>query len=305
MKSSLEHLPEHKQHELARIIEILHEEFADALNGSTAEFKKLGRIVKILLFGSYARGTWVDEPYTVKGYRSDYDLLIIVNNRKFTDPKYWRKVKDRFTRDRGIKTPVNPIVHSRREINTFLHQGQYFISEIRRDGIVLYELDSEPLPEPKALTPADAFRLAKEYFETRFSNAQGFREGAIFHLSRGDLNLSAFNTHQAIENSYTTLLLVLTNYSPPSHNIDFLRTLAEDSNCKLAEVWPRDRQRYTAWFNTINEAYVKARYSQYYEISEEALTWLLERTAVLQNLIEADCIEHLGKLADAVAKEKK
>jgi predicted nucleotidyltransferase len=162
MKSSLDHLPERKQSELARVVEILHEEFADALKGSTAEFKKLGRIQKIILFGSYARGTWVDEPHTMKGYRSDYDVLIIVNNAKLTDPKYWYKAKDRLNYDHGIKTPVSPIVHSRREIVGSLRIGQYFFSDIRRDGIVLYELGADPLPEPKDITPAEAFRVAKE-----------------------------------------------------------------------------------------------------------------------------------------------
>lgn len=53
MKTSLEHLPERKQRELARIVEIIHEEFADKLSGGTAEFKQKGRIFKIILFGSY------------------------------------------------------------------------------------------------------------------------------------------------------------------------------------------------------------------------------------------------------------
>lgn len=51
MRSSLEHLPERKQRELARVVEIIHEEFADALEGSSAAFKKRGRILKIILFG--------------------------------------------------------------------------------------------------------------------------------------------------------------------------------------------------------------------------------------------------------------
>jgi predicted nucleotidyltransferase len=302
MKSSLDHLPERKQSELARVVEILHEEFADALKGSTAEFKKLGRIQKIILFGSYARGTWVDEPHTMKGYRSDYDVLIIVNNRKLADPEYWYKAKDRLMHDRGIKTPVSPIIHSRREIVSSLRIGQYFFSDIRRDGIVLYELDDEPLPEPKALTPADAFRVAKEHFEGHYSTGKDFAEGSRFYLDKTKLALAAFMLHQSIETAYSAFLLTLTNYSPPSHNLVFLRGLAEGQNRRLADAWPRDRQRYTAWFNAVNEAYVKARYSPHYEISEEALTWLLERTAVLQDLVETACIEHLGKLADAVAK---
>lgn len=85
MKTSIVHLPERKQRELARVVEVLHEEFEDALKDGTADFKKRGRILKIILFGSYARGNWVDEPHTKKAYRSDYDILVVVNNSKLTD----------------------------------------------------------------------------------------------------------------------------------------------------------------------------------------------------------------------------
>lgn len=43
-------------------------------------------------------------------------------------------------------------------------------------------------------------------------------------------------------------------------------------------------------------AYVKARYSKRFEISEEALAWLQDRTAELHALIEALCREHINKL---------
>ena len=67
-----------------------------------------------------------------------------------------------------VKTPVSFIVHSRREVNTWLKQGQYFFIDIRRDGVVLYELDDEPLAEPKPKSKVEAYRIAKEYFESRF-----------------------------------------------------------------------------------------------------------------------------------------
>jgi predicted nucleotidyltransferase/HEPN domain-containing protein len=298
MKTSLDHLPERKQRELARIVEILHEEFEDALKEGSADFKKMGRILKIILFGSYARGDWVDEPHTMKGYRSDYDLLVIVNNRKLTDfATYWYKAADRLLRDRGVSTQVGLIVHSRREVNTALREGQYFFSDIRRDGIVLYELDDEPLAEPTPLSPADAYRTSKAHFDNRFHHAKVFARGAKFYLTENEFNHSAFELHQAIESAYSALLLTLTGYGPPSHNLNFLRTLAEGRDRQVAEAWPRDQQRLRAWFNTLNEAYVKARYSEHYEISEEALLWLGARVAVLLDLIEKVCKEHLKNLA--------
>jgi predicted nucleotidyltransferase/HEPN domain-containing protein len=301
MKTSLDHLPPNKQRELVRVVEILLEELEDALKGSSAEFKKKGRVLKAILFGSYARGDWVDEPHTMKGYRSDFDILVIVNNRKLTDfATYWYKASDRLLRDRGVSTQVGLIVHSRREVNTALRQGQYFFSEIRRQGIVLYELDDEPLPEPKPQSPADALRLAREHFDNRMPAAKNFRRLFNTALAGGMLKEGAFLLHQAIEQSYSSLLLTLTSYSPPSHNLNFLRTLAEERDRRLTDAWPRDQQRFRAWFNTLNEAYVKARYSEHYQISVEALEWLGERAAILHQLVETICREHLEMLAQQV-----
>ncbi|WP_348648943.1 hypothetical protein [Rhizobium sp. P38BS-XIX] len=70
MKSTIDHLPPVEQHKLHQVVELLREEFDDVLKGASAEFTKRGRILKIILFGSYARGGWVDDPHTKKGYRS-------------------------------------------------------------------------------------------------------------------------------------------------------------------------------------------------------------------------------------------
>lgn len=299
MKTSIDHLPEHKQTELARVVEILFAELQDALAESSADWKKSGRILKIILFGSYARGNWVDEPLTMKGYRSDFDLLVMVNNNKLADFAYWYKAKDRLERDRAIKTPTSFIVHSRRFVNTALRQGQYFFTDISREGIVLYELDDEPLAEPKPLTPKAAYETAKEHFDDRFPGAQDFLDTFQFALTKGRQKNAAFQLHQAIEQTYSTLLLVLTNYSPPSHKLTFLRSLAEDQDRRLSEAWPREQQRHRAWFNTLNEAYVKARYSKHYQISEDALVWLGEQTAELQKCAEVICLEHLARTKEA------
>lgn len=301
MKTSIDHLPEHKQGELTRVVEILHAEFEDALAESSADWKKSGLILKIILFGSYARGNWVDEPLTMKGYRSDFDLLVVVNNNKLSDFAYWYKAKDRLERDRAIKTPTSFIVHSRRFVNTALRQGQYFFTDIRREGIVLYELDGEPLAEPKPLTPQAAYETAKEHLESRFPGARDFLQLFDAGMEKGLSKTAAFLLHQAIEHAYSTLLLVLTNYSPPSHKLTFLRSLAEDQDRRLFEAWPREQQRHRAWFNTLNEAYVKARYSKHYNISEEALIWLGERTTELHRWTEQICLEHLARMREAAA----
>lgn len=290
-------MPLRKQRELSRVLEILHEEFEDALKEGTADFKKRGRILKVILFGSYAKGGWVDEPFTMKGYRSDFDLLIIVNNRKLCEfTEYWHKAADRLIHEASIETPVSFIVHSRREVNTYLKEGQYFFSDIRKEGIVLYELDDESLPEPEPLSTEDRLRVAKEHYEDRFVAAGEFADWAEYARTKQQRKRAAFAFHQSLEQAYSCVLLTLTNYGPPSHNIKFLRSLAEEQDRRLAEAFPRDQHRERAWFNTLNEAYVKARYSKHYEISEEALIWLGERTTVLLELVKMVCSEHFEKL---------
>jgi len=299
MKSSLDHLPEAKRRQLARALEILREEFDDALAEGAAEFKKKGRILKVILFGSYARGDWVDEAHTGKGYRSDYDLLVIVNNRKLTDfTAYWNNAADRLLNDRIVKgMQVSFIVHSRREVNEELKRGNGFFSDIRQQGVVLYELDNEPLPEPRPISPQQQLQIALEHYHSRLPHALGFLKVARFCISEGDAALAAFQLHQSIEHAYSTVLLVLKNYGPPTHNLRSLRGFAEELDLRLAEAWPQDRQRYVAWFNTINEAYVKARYSKHYQITDEALGFLVERTQVLHALVKKVCEDYLEALA--------
>ncbi len=302
MKSSIAHLPPIKQRELARVVEVLHEEFEDAMNGASAEFKKRGRILKIILFGSFSRGDWVDERHTTKRYRSDFDLLIIVNNRKLADfTEYWQKADDRLLHMREIETPVRFIVHSRREVNTALTLGQYFFVDIRRDGIVLYELDDEPLAEPKPRSRAEEYRIAKGYFEERFPSAVSFADTAVYLSDKRQYKHAAFELHQAIEQAYSTVLLTLTSYSPPSHNLKHLRSLAESQVPELAEVWPHGE--HTAWFNTVNEAYVKARYSKHFEISREALMWVAARVEDLLGRIGVLCQAQLDRLKSQIAPD--
>ena len=231
MKTSLDHLPLRKQRELKRVVEILHEEFEQAHLLATTPARKKGLILKIILFGSYARGDWVDEPYTVSGsgYQSDYDLLIIVNHPRLTNvTDYWDVAEDRLFRTSAIRTPVNFIVHDLDDVNNRLREGQYFFSDIKDDGIALYELPGHRLVEFTPLEPADAHRIAEKHFKILVQECGGvLSRSSSSSLEKKTWNKAAFLLHQATENLYTALLLVLTNYRPNSHNIKFLRSLTE------------------------------------------------------------------------------
>lgn len=80
-------------------------------------------------------------------------------------------------------------------MNTYLKEGQYFFSDIRKEGVVLYELDDEELPEPKLLTAQDRLRIARLHLEARFSIANTFLKGSRFYLAEGHVSVAAFELH--------------------------------------------------------------------------------------------------------------
>ncbi len=210
MKTSLEHLPERKQRELARVVGIIQEEFADLVERSKSDAKKDGRIFKIILFGSYARGTWVDEPHTSKGYRSDFDILVIVSNKELADPKYWDKTTDRLMWDKEIETPVGLIVHGAREISNFLHDGQPFFVDLAREGVVPVRTRRPAARRAETAQPCRCNQGGRGAFRKAVQEcSRDFLEGVRSSLSwkSGYLNLAAFTLHQAVETAYNCYLL--------------------------------------------------------------------------------------------------
>jgi predicted nucleotidyltransferase/HEPN domain-containing protein len=306
MRTDLDHLPAAKQRELERVVQILFEEFEEARVLATQDWKKKGRILKIILYGSYARGGWVDEPHTAKGYQSDFDLLIIVNDERLTDRvEYWAKAEERLNRElaitKALKTPVNFIVHTLHEVNDGLAHGRFFFIDVARDGIAIYQSDDSELAEPKPKTPDEALAMAREYFEEWLPSACKRFDGAKFHIERGNNKDAAFDLHQATERLYHCLLLVCTFYTPHVHNLGFLRTQAERLDRRLAYVWPTDTRKERAMFEKLKDAYVKARYSRHYRISAEELAWLGACVEELGRVVQEVCLERIQMLERSAA----
>jgi hypothetical protein len=93
--------------------------------------------------------------------------------------------------------------------------------------------------------------------------------------------------------------LVRTLYFPRSHNIKFLRSLAEDKEPRLIEAWPRETRIDRRRFELLKRAYVEARYSASYEVSPEDLEALALSVRRLRDLVEEICRERLAELKAA------
>ena len=91
MKSSINFLPAEKRRDLHQLVEIIRNEIKDC--------------VMIILYGSYARNTYVEcderRDFGVKTYfMSDYDILVVTKKRKTN--------KANFTPGRNSSTKVFP-----------------------------------------------------------------------------------------------------------------------------------------------------------------------------------------------------
>ncbi len=297
MRDDLDHLPSTKQRELAHVVRILFEEFAEITARTTDPKKKAARILKLVLYGSYARGDWVDDP--VGGYHSDYDILVVVNDERLTDVvEYWAPADDRLMREvtiaETISAPVNFIVHTLTDVNRQLEQGRPFFVDIAQQGLALYEAEGFPFAAPRDLPPEDARAEALGHFDKWFQSSEEF----LFHgrdaAARGWSNKAAFELHQATERLYHCTLLALTLYSPKSHKLNFLRSRSEDIAPALIEAWPRDDKFSRRCFELLRQAYVNARYSPHYKISAEELAWLGERVSILRDLVRIECEKRLA-----------
>lgn len=309
MRSDLEHLPERQQRELHRVRDILVAGFEAAKTsggGANSGWRRGGQILKIILFGSYARADWVDEPEN--GYLSDFDLLIVVNHRKLTNiADYWWNSEDQILRDPAIGRMVNLIVHDLQEVNDGLRRGEYFWTDIVRDGIALYEVPSHPFATPQPMTVQDALDTAARFYEKKHRDIGEWLNIAQGQMDRSDAEPhlrahAAFNIHQAVETAYACFLLVHTFYFPRSHNIKFLRSLAEGVDMGLVEAWPRESRFDRRRFELLKRAYVEARYSDQYDASAEDLDWLMARAKHLRDRVAESSrarVEHLRLKAES------
>jgi predicted nucleotidyltransferase/HEPN domain-containing protein len=300
MRADLDHLRRVHRRELA--LAVLFECFEDWLKTKQKPERKQGRILKIILYGSHARGTAVEDRGS--GYMSDYDLLIVVNHEDLTDFEVWESAEDALSREqlRGrLRREVSLIVHSLRDVNDQLARGRYFFMDIVREGIALYEADGFPFADPQPLTPKVALAEAQGYFEHWFGASARMLELAIEAKGRGFLNEAAFLLHQAAERAYHCVNLVLTLYTPKNHNLKQLHKQAVKLDTRFVEIggsdgklWRRGGRFGKRCFELLRRAYVEARYSKHYVITAEELAWCVERVKALQEIVEAVCRDALA-----------
>ncbi|MFA6716413.1 MAG: HEPN domain-containing protein [Victivallales bacterium] len=279
MKKTIAHLPGNKRDELKHIV--------STVRGMC------GDVEMIILFGSYARGNYKEEtdlkPDRRSGHKSDYDILVVTGQKATAvDPGLWRKITGKCD-SAGLSADVRIITHDIQELNIKLAEGQYFYSDIKKEGCLLYDSGNFKLAQKRKLKPEEQKRIARDYFEQWFERAESFYKFFEFGLKKNDLKGAAFQLHQATEHSYKTILLVFTNYNPSEHLLLLLGRMASKHDSALKGIFPQETREEQRLFDLLEYAYIGARYDPAYRICRDDLEYLAERVKPLLDLTEKIC----------------
>ena len=255
------------------------------------------KVSKIILFGSYARGNWVNDIYfenhITYTYQSDLDILLILKNGKFRALKLEYNIAKRLKKKQLEDNPwVTLITEPLARVNKELEKGQYFFTDIKKEGILLYD-DGEPLSDKKDLSNEELRKIAKDDYDAWFDRGAGFLFYSVTALERDEYNFSAFFLHQATESFYNAILLVFTGYKPKLHDITKLRAMVNNYHEDLLKIFHFDTPEQVKCYELLRDAYIDARYDKNYNISEEQLRYLIERVEKLKNVTENICLNRI------------
>lgn len=298
MKTSLDRLPKalppEKITELEKVVEIIKYRFE--LDKDDPKFE----LEMIILFGSYARGTWVEETRVKNGvtheYKSDFDILVVTGMSLSRGEWMELCIEENIDNYKRIETEVNIIHHGITRINGKLRENNYFFTDIVKEGVMLYDSGNCTFAEPDTLTPQEKADVAEEdldYWMQKGDRFYGLYESA---LEKGYLNEAAFMLHQATECYYTAILVVFLEYKPRTHNLKHLRGTVNSIDERFVEVFPNTTKEEEKRFMLLKRAYTDSRYKKDYSITIEQLKYLAERIDVLQELAWEIPSENIARL---------
>jgi len=282
MKAGLDHLPPHKR---------------DQITAIAALVRASAPVEMIILFGSYARGDWVED--LAQAYFSDFDLMVIVETEaQAEDAALWAKIASD-ARPIGGRVPVTLVAHDIKQINQEIRTGQYFFSDVVNEGVVLYDSRRFMLARPKAQTPIERLELGLRNFNYWFQSASEFWRGAGYYAARGLGPHAAFSLHQATERYFHAVLLVFTGYKPKTHDIEALaKQTAALHPAELEGALPRTEPEDHHLFSLLKRAYIEARYSKSYRVTADELRILRERVLDLAHRVRRACADKLATITD-------
>ncbi len=285
MKDSIAYLPKDKQEDLNFLVNEIQ--------------KRLPQTEFIILYGSYARGNYVRRSIRIEDGGiptvkiSDYDIYVITSgiNSKKADT-ILDNVEDIFFagKDFDRDTPVQFINDDIKIVNKYLEEGRYFYTQIKQEGIVLYNSGKYKLARRRKLNYAEIKEQAQEYFDEKFSYANDFfGVTKLIYENMNNYKLCSFNLHQACENYFYALRLVHTLKNSKQHNLSKLLGATHKYSPELQKIFPRKPKEEKRLFELLRLAYVEARYNSKFVVTKEEIEALFPKVERLRDITEEIC----------------
>jgi len=260
----------------------------------------------IILFGSHARGDWVEDEYEedhiTYGYHSDYDILIVTADKdRERDVNHDEKLKVALQPE-GKGTRVNLIVHTIQHVNRMLPERRFFFMDILKEGGLLWDFGRYSLARPpKELPPEVMLRHSEEYFSEWMESADKFALGAELmakHDSQSMLPSSSINPPSSTLPACSSCT---PGTNPKSTTLKKLLVQAAAFDPRYTTIFPRNTGADEHLFDLLRRAYVDAGYSKRYRITDQELSIIAERIRYLRSATDDACrtkIEGLRHAAD-------
>lgn len=292
MKKSLSHLPKEKRDDLHLITQYILETLTESCE-------------MIILYGSYARGNYVDYDQRIEYgiptyFMSDYDILIITTERFKSQVigNMLHEIKKRYYHEKGISrmaftTTIQFIQESIGDFNKAIQNGRYFYTDIKKEGIMLYDSKRHILARRRKLNFQEIRDLAKEYYDDKFDKVNGFLRQANHAYNDIDYRMASFLLHQACENCYRAIVLTFTLYSDKVHNLEELSRLAKTHTLEISKAFPRDTDEEKRIFQLLTEAYVQARYNPHFVVIKEDIEAIIPKVELLRDITKTVCEEKI------------
>ena len=297
MKTSINYLPEQKREDLRRIVKCVLEVLPDC--------------EMIILYGSYARNTYVDYDQRIEyGVRtcfmSDYDILVVTATRfpNYAINNILNKAIDNYYKGKNPyeSTTIQFINESIDDLNKAILKNRYFYTDIKREGIMLYDSGRHKLARRRKLNFQEIKELAEEYYDDKYGRGDSFLKQANYAYMDHDFRMASFDLHQACENYYKSLILTFTLYSPKEHSLIELSAKAKTHSLDSSKAFRRDTQEEKRLFDLLQNAYIQARYNKLFRVTKEDIEALIPKVEQLRDITRQSCEERIRTYA---AKSKK
>lgn len=266
--------------------------------------KRLPQTEYIILYGSYARGNYVRRSVRIEDGGiptvkiSDYDICVItsgINSKKAET--VLDNVEDIFFvgKDFDRDTPVEFINDDIVQFNKFIEEGRYFYTQIKKEGIILYNSGKYKLARRRKLDFAEIKEQAQIYFDEKCNEANEFLLDTTNAYNRGNYKRASFYLHQACENYYYAIRLTFTLRNNKQHNLSKLSSTTRRYSDDLRTVFPQNTPEEKRLFKLIKAAYVDARYNPHILVTKEDIDQLTPKVELLRDITKRICEMKIGE----------